>query len=250
EAVQGAPVGVAAELTEVRQPRVGPFDRPAHAERHELLGGGGAAGSDLGAHEVVDAVVGNEAAYDTGVVAAVEVQGLALHECYSLSGGGQGGGDEYAVVPVGAIGGPADGDAVPVGEQRPLPAAFAPVNGAGTGPFAARGSLVLAAVDRAVAEIKADDPVIAGDGLVDELVEHARRDPVVAAGPQGGIGGRAAEQTLGVDPRAARHQTDQDALEADPIGDPRAVTAQRVAVGYRRDERLDRGPDSIDHFGV
>jgi hypothetical protein len=28
------------------------------------------------------------------------------------------------------------------------------------------------------------------------------------------------------------------------------MTAQRMHVGNRRDERLDRGPDSIDHFGV
>jgi hypothetical protein len=45
-----------------------------------VAGGDGAAGAALGAHEVVDAAVGDEAAHDAVVVTAVEMQGLALAE--------------------------------------------------------------------------------------------------------------------------------------------------------------------------
>jgi hypothetical protein len=62
-----------------------------HTVRPELLGGGGAAGSDPGAHEVVDSVVGDEAAHDTVVVTTVEVQGVALGECHPFGGSGKDG---------------------------------------------------------------------------------------------------------------------------------------------------------------
>ena len=71
---------------------------------------------------------GDEAADDAVVVAAVEVQRLDVGEQATFGGGGEGGFEQDAVVAVGAVGGPADGDAVAVGEQRPLPAAFAPVD--------------------------------------------------------------------------------------------------------------------------
>jgi hypothetical protein len=57
----------------------------------------------------------------------------------------------------------------------------------------------------------------------------------LAAGSQGGIRGLAAEQILAIDRRAARHQADQDAMEADPARDSRAMTAQRMHLENCRD---------------
>jgi hypothetical protein len=156
--VAGAPVGVAAELTEVRQPAVGVFDGLAHPERDELLGLGGAGGADLGTDEVVDTGRSDEAAYDAVVVAPVEVEGVAVGEQTAVGCVGEGGLEQDAVVAVGAVARPADRDAVAVGYQGPLPAAFAPRStGAWAGTFAAGGCLVLAAVDGAVAQIEPDD---------------------------------------------------------------------------------------------
>jgi hypothetical protein len=78
---------------------------------------------------------------------------------------------------------PAHRDAVAVGEQRPLPAEFAPVSGAGTGALAAGGSLVLAAVDGALRQVQAHDAVIGVQRLFNQHVEHPGGDPFVASAP-------------------------------------------------------------------
>jgi len=54
---------------------------------------------------------------DERLIAAIEVQGLALAERHPLGGGGKGRSDEYTVVAVGAVGCHPMGMPVPVGEQ-------------------------------------------------------------------------------------------------------------------------------------
>jgi len=81
-----------------------------------------------------------------------------------------------------------------------------------------------ARVDGTLAEIEADDPVIAGDGFGGETFEHARGDPFVAAIPQRRIRHSVAQEALDIDPGAAGHEPDQDAFEADPVRDPRSMT--------------------------
>ena len=136
------------------------------------------------------------------------------------------------------------------GRQRPLPATFAPVNRAGTGPLSGRGRLVLTAIDRTVAEIETHDAVVAGDGLVGGSVEHTGRDPFVTAAPKVVPESRPPTRCSAVDPRTPRPQAHQDPLEAHPIRDPRAMTAQRTCIRHSPQEWIDRGPDSIDQFGV
>lgn len=88
---------------------------------HELLRRCGAAGANAAADEIGDPDGGDEASYDAVVVAAVEMQGLGVVEHPSVGDGVERGGQEDAVVAVGAVRGPAHRDAVPVGEQGPLP---------------------------------------------------------------------------------------------------------------------------------
>ncbi len=64
-------------------------------------------------------------------------------------------------------------------QQRPLPAAFASIYGAGASSFTAEGSFVLASVDGAFTELEANDTVIASNGFVGEFVEHTCSDPLV-----------------------------------------------------------------------
>jgi hypothetical protein len=88
---------------------------------------------------------------------------------------------------------------------------------------------VQAAVDGDLREVQADDLVVAGDGLFDELVEHPGGQPLGASGAQGGL-------TCLTEPRcdipgAAGDQPDQDPVEAVPVRDAPAVAAQWVGVG-------------------
>jgi len=106
-----------------------------------------------------------------------------------------------------------------------------------------------ARVDGTLAEIEADDPVIAGDGFGGETFEHARGDPFVAAIPQRRIRHSVAQEALDIDPGAAGHEPDQDAFEADPVRDPRSMTPQRMLIdSWARQQRLHRRPHRIYHF--
>jgi len=109
---------------------------------------------------------------------------------------------------------------------------------------------VLGAVNGGLGEIETDDLVVGAEGLVDQLVEHPDRFPLVPAGPQGGVGDCPSDQSLGVDPRAPCDQADEHGLEADPIGDPRSMTAQGVGPVRGREQGLDRCPHCIKHFGL
>jgi len=59
------------------------------------------------------------------------------------------------------------------------------------------------AVGGGLGEIQTDDRVVGVQGLVDQLVEHPDRFPLVPAGPQGCVGDRPSRQSLGIDPRAS-----------------------------------------------
>jgi hypothetical protein len=102
------------------------------------------------------------------------------------------------------------GDAVAVDSHGPLPAEFAPVNRALAGAFATIGRLVERAVDGDLGEVQADDPVERRDGFGAEPVEHARCDPLVAAGPERGVGDSMFEDGFDVDPRRSGGESDQD----------------------------------------
>jgi hypothetical protein len=108
---------------------------------------------------------------------------------------------------------------------------------------------VQAPVDGDLGEIESDDLVVGPQRLFVELVEDPSGDPLVAACPQCRVGHRGAVQALCVLPRAACRQSDDDGVEALPVGDPRAVTTERVAFDGDGDERLDGGPHGISHFG-
>ena len=124
ESVLGVPVGVAAELSEVRQPRVGAFDGPSHPEWGGGFVLGGAAWSSAGADDVVDAPVGGAGPDGAAVIAAVEVQGLDVGEQAAVGCRVEGGGEQNLVVAVGAVGAPTHRDAGAVTQQGPLPTGF------------------------------------------------------------------------------------------------------------------------------
>jgi hypothetical protein len=51
-------------------------------------------------------------------------------------------------------------------------------------------------VDCPLGDVEADDLVVDGDRLSDEGVEHAGGDPLVTAGPDGGVGHLVPAETL------------------------------------------------------
>jgi hypothetical protein len=136
------------------------------------------------------------------------------------------------------------------GDEGPLPASPAPIGAGGAGAVAASWAFVLAAVDRGVLEVQADDPVIGGQGFFRDGVEDTGRDPFVASCPQRRVRDRATAEPFGHDPRAAGHQTDQHRFEAHPVRDAAAVTAEGMGPRQGRDQRLDRCPDGIYHLRV
>jgi hypothetical protein len=154
------------------------------------------------------------------------------------------------IVAVRSGGCPSDRDAVPVSADGPFPSEFAPVYRAGTGPFPTARRLVNRGVHCHIRQVQPDDPVDRRDGFVRQPVEHPCRHPLVPSGPQSGVRDLPSHQPFGVFPRTPRHQPDQDSLEADTVRSPLAVTSKRMVHVGSGDERLDRRPDSIHHFGV
>jgi len=140
ESVLGAPVGVAVELAEVRQPRVGAFDGHRSPDGVVVL--------------CVAAPGGRRRAQTTSSVPA-SVHARGLWRCHSRGPGAGSArrravpdprrrrrwGSQGSVVAVRAVGRPAHRDARPVTQQRPLPAAFVAVSGVGARAGAAAGGL-------------------------------------------------------------------------------------------------------------
>ena len=154
------------------------------------------------------------------------------------------------VVAVGAVGGPADRDAVAIRGDGPLPAALVAVGRVRPGALAAVGSLVQRAVEGHVVEVEADDPVECGERRVLELVEHPGIDPLVASGSQGRVGDLVVEDRFDVHPRRPGHEPDEQTPQAQPVRDPRPMAAEPVRPIRRWKQRLDRCPDGIEHLGL
>jgi len=114
--------------------------------------------------------------------------------------------------------------------QGPLPSKLAPVDRAFPCSLTACRCFVERAVDGSLREVEADHLVVGTECLLDEAVEHSGFDPLVSSHAKGGVGDRPADELLGVHPAAAGHEADEDRLEADPVGDPWPVTAERVLV--------------------
>jgi len=108
---------------------------------------------------------------------------------------------------------------------------------------------VQAAVDRDFGEVEPDDPIERCFGLSTQLVEHAGRDPLVAAGPQRRIGHLEVHDRFDVDPRRSGHQPDQDPPETQPVRDPWSVAAERVLAWFR-EQRFDGRENGVHHFGL
>ena len=97
-------------------------------------------------------------------------------------------------------------------------------------------------------EIETDDPIERGERFVLEPLEHSRVGLFIAPGPQRRVRHLMVEDRFDVDPRRAGHQPDQDPPETQPIRHPRSMTSERMIVGARGEEHLDRRPHSINHF--
>ena len=157
-------------------------------------------------------MLGAQLADDVVVVATVEMERADVADQPATVDGVEGGFQQHAVVAVGAGDLPADRDPVAVGGDRPLPATFAPIDRVRAGPFTTEGCLVLGTVDGDVAEIEPDDAVVAGQGLIDQTVEHPGLEPLGAAAPQRRL--RSLAEPTGHIPRAAGDQPEQDRFEA------------------------------------
>jgi hypothetical protein len=106
------------------------------------------------------------------------------------------------------------------------------------------------AVDTDLGQVESDDAVERDERFVFQLLEHACRDPLVTAGSQRRVRHLMLQNRFDIDPRATGGEPDQDPSEAQPVRHPRAVTAQRMLVDARRQERLDRGPHRVHHLGL
>ncbi len=91
--------------------------------------------------------------------------------------------------------------------------------------------------------------VVGAQHHLGQALQDPRRAPLVAPGTQGGVGDPAHE-ALGIDPAAPGDQADQHGPQADPIGHPRPMALERVGRDRFGEQWLDRGKDSIEHFGL
>src|ERR1035437_8620693 len=224
-AVPGSPVGIATELTVVAQLRIGALDYPAKSEPHRCWGAGVGLGPALDV-EVIEAETGELGTDLRIVVGAVEVQGVDLIEQTQTGDVFESRAQQLHVVAVGPVDRPADRDAVGVDSDGPFPAQFRPISRVFAGPFSTTGCLVQRPVEGHLAEIEADDAVIGFQSVSTELVEHARADPFIATGPEGGVGDLELEDRFDADPRTTGDQSDEDPPKAQSIGNTGAVTAQ------------------------
>jgi hypothetical protein len=77
-----------------------------------------------------------------------------------------------------------------------------------------------------------------------ELVEDPGVDPLV---PPGADRGRRAGAVSDPRVRGAEHQGLRELVEHDPVRNPGSVTAERMRIDVRRDQRGEFDPDRLDH---
>ena len=183
ESVVGAPVGVAAELSEVRQPGVGALDGPSQPEGGGGLVLGGTGWSLAGADDVIDAGGGGAGRDRAAVITAVEVQGLDGGEQAAVGGGEAGSkrvwSQRFAPSAAQPTGMPARSHSrYHFQPDSPRSVGFLPVPGPPLGALCAEPSTATSARSRPTMRS------LGSDGLVRQFVEHAGFDPFVAARPQ------------------------------------------------------------------
>ena len=106
------------------------------------------------------------------------------------------------------------------------------------------------AVDGDFVEVESDHPVERGDCFCAERVEDPGVDPLVSAGSQGGVGDLVVKDRSDVDPRRSSDQSDEQAAQAEAIGDSGSVAAEWVRSVRRWEQRFDRCPYGIEHLGL
>lgn len=228
ESLVDVAVGVAAELTEVRQPAVGPLHGPTHPEWDRQLLVGRATLALPRAHHVIEAQVCAERSGDAVVVAAVEVQGLDVNQEPAAIDRVKGGLQQDAVVAVRSALFPADRDSVSVGRDRPLPATLASISGVRAGALATEGSLVLGPVDRDLGQIEGDDLVVGVEGFLDETLEQPGIGPLVEPTSQRRLGALA-EPTSDIPGTAG----DEQSTRANPQPSGRPVDVMKHICAQR-----------------
>ncbi len=197
-------------------------------------------GETVGCLVVVESSVGVEGANEAKLVASGQVVEDIEHH--------------GVVVAVRSVGRERDRDAVVVGGDHELPAAFTWVFGIEPGAGTALWGGVVAAVDEQVGEIDADHAVIGGEGVDQQFLEQPGLFPLVATGSQGGVGHRPVEHELDGVPRGAGDQSQQEPTEDHPVRGAGSVASQRVRWRGRdqvfnklKDRVVDAGFESVHH---
>jgi hypothetical protein len=187
---------------------------------------------------------------DGVVVAAVEMQCVDVGEQPDVGDGFDRRDQHRDVVAVGAVDRPAEGDSVAFRCHWPLPPRFGPVSGVGAGSLASVGRLVQRSIDGDLGQIETDDPVESGERLGLQLVEHSRRDPLVASSAQRRVWHPMFQDRFDVDPWSTGCQPNQQSPQAQPVRHPPPVAAQRVIIDGLGQYRLDGRPHGVDDVGL
>src|SRR5664279_4928267 len=188
ESLPAEPVGVAAQLTKVREPGAGAFNGPAQSEGERFLGLCFALAFLLGADDVGEPQAVAALRGEVAVVAAVQVQGLNVQQESAVGDGLQGGFEQDGVASVRCVDDPADGDRR-AGRSRLITSSRSWLGRWGWGrSLHHRTGLCAGWASTATSDgSRGDDPVVAGDGFFDELVEDPGGEPFGAPAAQGGL---------------------------------------------------------------
>src|SRR5215212_3310457 len=178
------------------------------------------------------------------VVAAVEVDARLLgqrtqHLGRRLEGRRQ----ERRVMAIGRGAHGAHGDARSVYRHRTLEASFAPVHGVSSRLLPTARGLGDAAIHRYLRKLQADEAVVSHKGDLPEPLHQSELYPFVAPPTQGALrAGTVGDPLVG----AAEGQDLDQFLEDEPVGDARAVAAQRMSGLAFGQEDTKLLPDGLD----
>jgi len=200
EAVDRLPICISVELAEVRQPRVCPLDWPARSHRLVLLWSLRSPLALIGDNRIVNAALGYTFTSGIGVIPAIEPQSLDVAEQPTAVRVVESRDQHDRVVAVCAVDSDFDRNVIRIGEDRPLPSRLCPISRILAGSLASTRALAQRTVDRDVTEIEPDDLVVGALCFFFQGVEHAGCNPLVTAGPQGGVGDHASREPLCVLP--------------------------------------------------